>query len=101
MKRSSATSAFAARWGGTCFDMSVPAAREYVRSVVARISHDWGYGYFKMDGLWTGTATRRFAESSKVRSNHWVAAVKAGSWASVITCLERAQMRSARMGFRL
>jgi len=46
-------------WGGTCLDMTHPEAREYVRSVVRRISHDWGYRYFKMDGLWTGTASRQ------------------------------------------
>jgi hypothetical protein len=45
------------RWGGTCLDMTHPAAQEYVRSMVRRIAHGWGYRYFKMDGLWTGSAT--------------------------------------------
>jgi hypothetical protein len=45
------------RWGGTCLDMTHPAAQEYVRSTVRRIAHGWGYRYFKMDGLWTGSAT--------------------------------------------
>lgn len=49
---------FETRWGGTCLDMTVPAAREHVRGVVDRIAHQWGYRMFKMDGLWTGTATR-------------------------------------------
>jgi hypothetical protein len=49
---------FETRWGGTCLDMTVPAAREHVRSVVHRLAHEWGYQLFKMDGLWTGTATR-------------------------------------------
>ncbi len=44
------------RWGGTSLDMTNPAAREYVRTLVRRIA-DWGYRYFKMDGLWTGSAT--------------------------------------------
>ena len=44
------------RWGGTSLDMSNPAARDYVRGVVHRIA-EWGYRYFKMDGLWTGSAT--------------------------------------------
>lgn len=44
------------RWGGTSLDMTNPAAREYVRGVVHRIA-EWGYRYFKMDGLWTGSAT--------------------------------------------
>jgi len=47
-----------ARWGGTSLDMTNPDTREYVRSFVHRIAHDWGYSYFKMDGLWTGTATK-------------------------------------------
>jgi len=46
-------------WGGTCIDMTNPAARKYVQDVVRRIAHDWGYKYFKMDGMWTGTATRQ------------------------------------------
>jgi hypothetical protein len=49
---------FEARWGGTCLDMTQPGAREHLRDVVDRIAHRWGYKIFKMDGLWTGTATR-------------------------------------------
>lgn len=49
---------FETRWGGTCLDMTQPGAREHLRSTVQRIAHDWGYTIFKMDGLWTGTATR-------------------------------------------
>ncbi len=44
-------------WGGTCLDMTLPATQEFVRSIVDRISHDWGYKFFKMDGFWTGSAT--------------------------------------------
>ncbi len=46
-------------WGGTCLDMTNPAAQEHVRSIVHRISHDWGYRFFKMDGFWTGSATKQ------------------------------------------
>lgn len=46
-------------WGGTCLDMTNPAAQDYVRSIVNRISHDWGYRFFKMDGYWTGSATKQ------------------------------------------
>jgi len=49
---------FEVRWGGTCLDMSVPGAREYLRTLVRRLAHEWGYKLFKMDGLWTGTGTR-------------------------------------------
>ena len=50
---------FETAWGGTCLDMTQPGAREYLRGVVHRIAHEWGYRLFKMDGLWTGTATRQ------------------------------------------
>jgi hypothetical protein len=46
-------------WGGTCLDMTIPAVQEYVRSIVHRISYDWGYRLFKMDGFWTGSATKQ------------------------------------------
>ena len=46
-------------WGGTCLDMTHPGARQHLREVVARIANDWGYGLFKMDGFWTGSATKQ------------------------------------------
>lgn len=46
-------------WGGTCLDMTHPGAREHLRGIVARIAHEWGYRLFKMDGFWTGSATRQ------------------------------------------
>ncbi len=49
---------YAVRWGGTCLDMTNPKSQDYLRDVVNRIAHKWGYKYFKMDGLWTGTGTR-------------------------------------------
>lgn len=51
-------------WGGTCMDMTHPGAREYLCSVVKRIAGEWGYTYFKMDGLWTGTATKQIYVNS-------------------------------------
>jgi hypothetical protein len=45
-------------WGGTCLDMTQSGAREYLRGLIRRIANDWGYQYFKMDGLWTGTGTQ-------------------------------------------
>lgn len=50
---------FDTSWGGTCLDMTHPGARDYTRSVVQRIGNDWGYQLFKMDGFWTGSATRQ------------------------------------------
>jgi hypothetical protein len=46
-------------WGGTCLDMTNPKTREYVRSIVSRITHEWGFTYLKMDGLWTGLAAKQ------------------------------------------
>ena len=46
------------RWGGTCLDLTNPKAHEYVRSIAHRMSHEWGFKYFKVDGLYTGTGTR-------------------------------------------
>jgi melibiase-like protein len=54
-----------ARWGGTSLDMTNPDTQAYVRSIVHRIAHDWGYSYFKMDGLWTGTATKLLYVNNK------------------------------------
>ena len=50
---------FETAWGGACLDMTHPGAREHLRDVVRRIAGDWGYTYFKMDGLWTGTGTKQ------------------------------------------
>lgn len=50
-------SVFESMWGGTSLDMTNPDAQAYLRSVVRRIAKEWGYTYFKMDGLYTGLAT--------------------------------------------
>ncbi|MCL2117773.1 MAG: alpha-galactosidase [Planctomycetaceae bacterium] len=43
-------------WGGTSLDMTNPDAQSYLRDTVEQIDSDWGYHYFKLDGLWTGMA---------------------------------------------
>jgi len=48
---------YAVRWGGTCIDMTNPQSQEYLHQIVNRLSREWGYEYFKMDGLWAGTGT--------------------------------------------
>lgn len=48
---------YTVKWGGTCLDMTYGPAREHLRDVVHRITHEWGYQYVKIDGLWTGTGT--------------------------------------------
>jgi len=46
-------------WGGTCLDMTHPGARQHLKALTQRIAHEWGFTYFKLDGLWTGTGTRQ------------------------------------------
>lgn len=43
-------------FGGTCLDLTRPDVQAHLAGI-ARSYHDWGVRYFKMDGLWTGTAT--------------------------------------------
>jgi hypothetical protein len=49
---------FETSWGGSCFDMTHPEVQTFLRENVERMTHDWGYRYLKMDGLFTGSATR-------------------------------------------
>lgn len=46
-------------WGGTSLDMTNPQAQKYVADIARRISKEWGYKYFKMDGLYTGIAVKQ------------------------------------------
>ena len=41
-------------WGGTCLDLTRPESRAYVAEQTRRITYDWGMGYIKFDGIWTG-----------------------------------------------
>ena len=43
-------------WGGGSLDLSHPEVQAYIRDLAKRIGRDWGYGLFKLDGLWTGLA---------------------------------------------
>ena len=45
-----------ARWSGTCLDSTSPKGEAFIRRRVKRI-YDWGYRYFKIDGMHTGLAT--------------------------------------------
>jgi len=42
-----------ARWSGTCIDTSHPKGLKFVHDRTKRI-YDWGYRYFKIDGMHTG-----------------------------------------------
>ncbi len=45
-------------WGGTSLDLTRPEVQEHI-SYMAKKIHGWGFNYFKMDGLWTGTVTEQ------------------------------------------
>ena len=48
-----------AKWGGDAFDLSRPETIDYVKNMAGTICRQWGYKYIKIDGLWSGTATRQ------------------------------------------
>jgi hypothetical protein len=45
-------------WGGTSLDLTRPEVRADLQDL-ARTIHSWGYNYFKMDGLFTGSVTEQ------------------------------------------
>jgi hypothetical protein len=45
-------------WGGTSLDLTNPEVQEHVAHYASAMQK-WGYDYFKMDGLWTGTVTEQ------------------------------------------
>jgi len=45
-------------WGGTSLDLTNPNVQKHI-SDMAQTLKKWGYTYFKMDGLWTGTVTEQ------------------------------------------
>jgi len=49
-------SLYEVKWAGTCLDMTHPGARGLLEQTVSRMTHEWGYRYLKIDGLWTGLA---------------------------------------------
>ncbi len=44
-------------FGGTCLDLTHPEVRRHLATLAGRF-REWGVTYYKMDGLWTGTATK-------------------------------------------
>jgi len=45
-------------WGGTSLDLTNPEVKEHIKFICNKMT-DWGFNYFKMDGLWTGTVTEQ------------------------------------------
>jgi Melibiase len=49
---------FETNWGGTSLDLTNPKVQNHLKQV-SKTLQDWGFNYFKMDGLWTGTVTEQ------------------------------------------
>ena len=62
-------SLYEVKWAGTCLDMTSPGARKLLHDTVSRMTHDWGYKYLKIDGLWTGMATKILYPNPAVRDD--------------------------------
>jgi hypothetical protein len=60
---------FETAWGGTSLDLTKPEVQEHLKKLIQTI-HGWGYNYFKMDGLWTGTATEQIYVNDGYRDDH-------------------------------
>ncbi|MFH1716632.1 MAG: glycoside hydrolase family 36 protein [Planctomycetota bacterium] len=60
------------RWSGSLLDMSNPRTQAFVRDRARRIA-DWGYGYFKLDGMHTGTVTHNvYVNTGYATSGRWL-----------------------------
>jgi hypothetical protein len=49
---------FETNWGGTSLDLTNPKVQNHIEHV-SKTLQEWGFNYFKMDGLWTGTVTEQ------------------------------------------
>ncbi|MGO9113342.1 MAG: glycoside hydrolase family 36 protein [Thermoguttaceae bacterium] len=56
-------------WGGTSLDLTEPEVKAHLAQLIKTI-HSWGYNYFKMDGLWTGTATEQIYINDRYQDDH-------------------------------
>lgn len=65
-------SAVETRWSGTLLDMSNPKTQDFVRERIKRI-YDWGYRYFKIDGIHTGAVTHNvYVNAGYATSGSWL-----------------------------
>jgi hypothetical protein len=60
---------FETAWGNTSLDLTLPEVQDYLSGLVKTI-HSWGINYFKMDGLWTGTATEQIYVNDGYHDDH-------------------------------
>ncbi|MFZ4457045.1 MAG: hypothetical protein ACOYOT_12575 [Bacteroidales bacterium] len=49
---------FETSWGGTSLDLTYPPVQDHIVNTAKQLQN-WGFNYFKMDGLWTGTVTNQ------------------------------------------
>lgn len=56
-------------WGGTSLDLTQPEALNHVLTI-GKAMRSWGYKYFKMDGLWTGTVTEQVYINDGYKDDH-------------------------------
>ncbi|HTL17935.1 MAG TPA: hypothetical protein VL793_11905, partial [Patescibacteria group bacterium] len=62
-------SMFETAWGNTSLDLTHPSVTNYLARMVKTI-HSWGVNYFKMDGLWTGSATEQIYVNDGFHDDH-------------------------------
>jgi hypothetical protein len=60
---------FETAWGNTSLDLTDPEVKAYLADMVKTI-HSWGVNYFKMDGLWTGSATELIYVNDGFHEDH-------------------------------
>jgi len=60
------------RWSGSLLDMTNPKTQRFVHDRVKRTT-DWGYGYFKLDGMHTGAVTHNvYVNTGYATSGRWL-----------------------------
>ncbi len=57
-------------WGGTCLDLTHPEVQTHLAQL-AKLYHSWGVRYYKMDGLWTGTASEQIYVNEGFKEDHF------------------------------
>jgi hypothetical protein len=57
------------KFGGTCLDLTHPEVQKHLADI-CKLYRDWGVKYFKMDGLWTGTATELMYINDGYKDDH-------------------------------
>jgi hypothetical protein len=56
-------------WGGTSLDLTHPEVQAHLTEL-AKTIRGWGYDYFKMDGLWTGSCTEQVYVNDGYKEDH-------------------------------